>query len=54
MYIKLINRYFILTTILLFAECNNNDYDPNLLKPKTKNNCGEILFGLEKNIGKAI
>ena len=53
MYIKLINRYFILTTMVLFIACNNNDYDPNLLKPKTKNNYGEILFGLEKKYWKS-
>ena len=50
MFIKLINPYLLLIIMVLFNSCSNDDYNPNLLKPKTKNNYGEILFGLEKKI----
>tara|TARA_Y200000002_G_scaffold41974_3_gene30496 strand:- start:4155 stop:5177 length:1023 start_codon:yes stop_codon:yes gene_type:complete len=53
MFIKLINRYLLLTIIFFFSSCINDEYNPNLLKPKTKNNYGEVLFGLEKKYWKS-
>ena len=59
MFIKLIHRYLLLIIVVSINSCGNDDYNPNLLNPKTKNNYGEILFGLEKkhwksNLGKQI
>tara|TARA_Y100000385_G_C13096434_1_gene641611 strand:+ start:2560 stop:3576 length:1017 start_codon:yes stop_codon:yes gene_type:complete len=53
MFIKLINQFLLLIIIVLFTSCNNDDYNPNLLKSKTKNNYGEILFALEKKYWKS-
>ena len=39
--------------MVLLNSCINDDYNPNLLKPKTKNNYGEIVFGLEKKYWKS-
>ena len=58
MFIKKLSLSIILL-IFIISSCKNDSYHPNLLKPKTKNNYGEILFAIEKkywssNLGKSI
>ena len=58
MFIKKLSLSIILL-IFIISSCKNDSYHPNLLKPKTKNNYGEILFAIEKKywsseLGKSI
>ena len=47
MFVKKLSLSIILL-IFIISSCKNDPYHPNLLKPKTKNNYGEILFAIEK------
>lgn len=51
MYIKIIHRVLVFISLFWLLGCRS-DYNPNLLKPKAKNNFGEILFALDKKYWK--
>tara|TARA_X000000950_G_C13869822_1_gene642397 strand:- start:1126 stop:2136 length:1011 start_codon:yes stop_codon:yes gene_type:complete len=46
------NFFFLLLFVFIITSCNNDEYHPDLLKPKTKNNYGEILFAIDKKYWK--
>ena len=46
------NFFFLLLFVFIITSCNNDEYRPDLLKPKTKNNYGEILFAIDKKYWK--
>ena len=51
MHLKIIHKVLVFIILFWLLGCSN-DYNPNLLKPKAKNNFGEILFALDKKYWK--
>ena len=53
MHLKLTKIVLLFVGLLLLLTCNtNDDYNPNLMKPRAKKNYSEILFSLEKKYWK--